>query len=251
MIIDSKDNTELFQRYKNGEKELKNSLVNNNLALVKSIAKRFIGRGVPYEDLVGTGTVGLLKAIDGFDMSLGFSFSTYAFSFISGEIKRYLRDDGIIKVSRKVKKNAAIVMQAKEIYFAKHGTEPQLSVLSRLCNLTPEEITECIEALVPVRSISEPVTYDSDLTIGDTVVQEDVFSPLLDRICLSQALGELNEFDRQLIVLRYYRNLTQMQAAKILGVSQVTVSRCEKRILETLKTYFFFSEKEEVSKRKS
>ena len=229
------DNTELFIRYKQGEVQLKSHIVNNNLPLVKSIASRFLNRGVSFDDLVGTGTIGLLKAIDGFDHTLGYSFSTYAFSLITGEIKRYLRDDGIIKISRKIKKNAFLVMEAKEKYSSDHGTEPNISQLCHMCNLSCEEITECIDACTPVRSISEPLGNDSSLTIGDVVTQEDCFSPIIDSICLNQALNCLDSFDRQLITLRYYRNATQSQAAKILGVSQVTVSRCEKRIINELR----------------
>ena len=238
MTFDSKENTDLFTRYRNGEHEVKNIIVQNNLALVKSVAKRFMNRDVPFEDLVGTGTIGLLKAIDGFDESLGFAFSTYAFSLITGEIKRFLRDDGIIRVSRKIKKNAAIVINSKEQYFARFGKEPTLCELSALCNLSVEEITECLDACSPVKSISEPISENNDMTVGDTVTQEDCFLPLIDRMTLNQALGELDNFDRQLIFLRFYKNLTQSKTARILGVTQVSVSRREKRILSFLRTKF-------------
>ena len=235
MIDEKLDNIGLLSRYKNGEQTAKELLVQNNMALVKSIAVRFSGREVSFEDLVGIGTIGLLKAIEGFDENLGFAFSTYAFSLISGEIKRFLRDDGIIKISRKIKKNAALVMAAKEKYISQHGKEPKISQLCSICSLTREEITECIDAVRPVRSISEPLSEQGDITLADTAFTEDIFSPLVERLALNQALCELCSFDRQLIFLRYYKNLTQAQTAKILGTSQVSVSRKEKRIISNLR----------------
>lgn len=229
------DNIELLSRYKNGEMRAKEFLVQNNMALVKSIAVRFSGRSAVFEDLVGIGTIGLLKAIEGFDESLGFAFSTYAFSLISGEIKRFLRDDGMIKISRKIKKNAALVMAAKEKYIGEHGKEPKISELCKICSLSAEEITECIDASRPVCSISAPLREDESMTPEDTASDEDIFSPLVDRLALNQTLCELCDFDRQLIFLRYYKSLTQIQTAKILGISQVSVSRNEKRILSYLR----------------
>lgn len=229
------DNIELLSSYKRGEETAKELLVQNNMPLVKSIAVRFTGRSSSFEDLVGIGTIGLLKAIEGFDESLGFAFSTYAFSLISGEIKRFLRDDGIIKISRKIKKNAALVMAAKEKYIREHGKEPQISELCNMCSLSPEEITQCIDASRQVRSISAPLQDDESKTFEDTESGEDIFTPLVDRLALNQTLGELCDFDRQLIFLRYYKSLTQIQTAKILGISQVSVSRNEKRILSYLR----------------
>ena len=229
------DNIELLSRYKNGEMRAKEFLVQNNMALVKSIAVRFSGRSAVFEDLVGIGTIGLLKAIEGFDENLGFAFSTYAFSLISGEIKRFLRDDGIIKISRKIIKNAALVMAAKEKYIREHGKEPKISELCKICSLSAEEITECIDASRPVCSISAPLREDESMTPADTASDEDIFSPLVDRLALNQTLCELCDFDRQLIFLRYYKSLTQIQTAKILGISQVSVSRNEKRILSYLR----------------
>ena len=229
------DNIELLSRYKNGEMRAKEFLVQNNMALVKSIAVRFSGRSSSFEDLVGIGTIGLLKAIEGFDENLSFAFSTYAFSLISGEIKRFLRDDGMIKISRKIKKNAALVMAAKEKYIGEHGKEPKISELCKICSLSAEEITECIDASRPVCSISAPLREAERMTTADTASDEDIFSPLVDRLALNQTLCELCDFDRQLIFLRYYKSLTQIQTAKILGISQVSVSRNEKRILSYLR----------------
>ncbi len=235
MTFESLENNELLAKYNRGEDEAKELLVNNNLALVKSIARRYSNRNVTFEDLVEIGTIGLLKAIDGFDEKLGYAFSTYAFTLISGEIKRHLRDDGIIKVSRKLKKNAALVMAAKEKYLSDYGKEPKISILCQLCGLSCEEVTECIDACLPVRSISEPLCDGSDMTLGDTVANEDEISSLIDKIALNEALKQLDDFDSQVISLRYYRCLTQTQVSKILGVSQVTVSRSEKRIIENLR----------------
>lgn len=236
MEYDRDRNGILLAKYKSGDIDAKSELVENNMALVKSIAVRYGSRYACFDDLISVGTIGLLKAIDGFDESLGYAFSTYAFSLISGEIKRFLRDDGIIRVSRKLKKNAALVMAAKEEYLLKNGKEPRISELCALCSLSEEEITECLEALSPVRSLSEPVSEDSDLTIGDTASGEDEISHLIDKMALSETVNSLNDFDRQLIALRFYRNLTQVQTAKLLGTSQVSISRAEKRIISLLKS---------------
>lgn len=236
MEFDSTRNSILLTNYKNGNCETKTELIQNNQPLVKSIAKRYSSRCASFDDLVSIGTIGLLKAIDGFDESLGYAFSTYAFSMISGEIKRFLRDDGIIRVSRKLKKNAALVMAAKEEYLLKNGKEPRISELCALCNLSAEEITECLEASSPVRSLSEPATEDGELTIGDTASSEDEITCLIDKMALREAINDLESFDRKLITLRFFKNLTQVQTAKILGVSQVSVSRAEKRIISSLKS---------------
>jgi len=236
MSFENDTNAMLFKRLRSGDTCAKAEIIENNLPLVKSIAKRYICSSTIYEDLFQVGTVGLIKAVDGFDESLGFAFSTYAFTLISGEIKRYLRDDGIIKVSRLLKKNAATVLAAKEEYFSSFGKEPSLTELTRICGLSAEEITECLDAACPVRSISEPLCDGTELTLGDSISQDDGISKLIDRVTLSKALTELDKDDRLLIQLRFFRNLTQTQTAKLMGISQVTVSRQEKRIIEKLRS---------------
>ncbi|MBE6682439.1 MAG: sigma-70 family RNA polymerase sigma factor [Ruminococcaceae bacterium] len=231
------DNSELIQLYKSGDQNAKELLITENLNLVRSIALRFKNRGQDYEDLIEIGKIGLLKAIEGYDDTLGYTFSTYAFPLITGEIKRFLRDDGPIKISRSIKSNASIIMQAKQQYIKQHGKEPHLSQLCEICNLSAEDITLALEACSPTVSIHEKIGgKDSDITIGDTLFSDDFIEELTEKIALHEAVDSLCEFDRKILHLRYYKNLTQTQTASLLGTNQVKVSRCEKKILEKLRS---------------
>ncbi len=235
MSFDTCENTVLFEKYRSGDINARDEIVRKNIPLVKSIVHRLSTPCESYDDLLQTGTVGLLKAIDGYDLNLGYAFSTYAFTLITGEIKRYLRDNSVIKVSRVLKKNAAFVLSQREKYIRLHGKEPSLTVLSSLCGLSPEDITQCLEACSSVRSIDECISEHDDRSIGETLSAEDEISPLIDSLALHQALTLLEGQDKQLIILRFFKGFTQMQTAKILGISQVTVSRMEKRILKALR----------------
>ena len=240
VAIDYSENLHLLKLAKTGDTKARQQLIIANLPLVKSIARRFCDRGYELEDLIETGNIGLIKAIDGFDETLGNAFSTYAFSFITGEIKRFLRDDGIIKISRKTKKNAFIVMKAKELYIKEHGKEPKISELCNLCGLSQEEISSALEASVPILSIFEKIgDGENDFTVLDFACAEDSIGKLTDKIALNQALDKLSEFDRKLITLRYFKNLTQTETAKLLCVTQVSVSRTEKKIIEKLKSMLY------------
>lgn len=232
------DNLTLFREYKKGNEKSKELLISENLNLVRSIALRFRNRGQEYEDIIEIGKIGLLKAIDGFDETFGYSFSTYAFPLITGEIKRFLRDDGPIKVSRTIKSNARTVMQAKQKYTETHGREPRLSELCEICSLKQEEITEALEACTPTVSLQEKIgNNDSDITIADTLSDDDFTEEITEKLALKEAIEMLNEFDRKILHLRYYKNLTQSQTALLLGTNQVKISRCEKRILKKLRQY--------------
>ncbi len=217
------------------EKKDRERLLEENINLVYSIARRFIGR-CEYEDLAEVGKIGLIKAIDGFDGSLGYSFSTYAYPLIIGEIRRFLRDDGIIKVSRSIKKNSQIVLKAKEKYFKEHGKEAKISEISNLTGLSHDDILEALEAASPIMSLQEKIAGDdSDMTLCDLLSDKDLILDMTERFALREALNKLCEFDRRLIELRYFRGLTQCQTATVLGVSQVTVSRGEKKIIGKLR----------------
>ena len=210
--------------------------VSQNMGLVKSIAARFVGRGHELEDLIEVGIMGLLKAIDGYDEALGYRFSTYAFPLITGEIKRFLRDDGPIKVSRSIKKNAYIVMKAKEEYIKQYGKEPRISRLCEACNLSAEDVTQALSASSPLLSLQESIGGDNGtITLSDIIPDDDKISGLTERMALEQAIESLDGFERKLIDLRYYRNLTQAKTASIMGITQVKVSRCEKKILKKLR----------------
>ena len=232
---DYSENLLLIREYKSGNNKAKGLIVEHNTNLIRSIATRFEGRGQETEDLIEIGKIGLLKAIEGFDESLGYSFSTYAFPLITGEIKRFLRDDGIIKLSRETKKNASAILKAKQDYILRHGKEPKLSELSEICNLSYEKITEALDAARPVMYLQEKISGDSDTQLCDTIADEDKLEIITEKMALKQAVSSLSDFERNLIELRSFREFTQSETAKVLGVSQVTISRNEKTILLKLK----------------
>jgi len=203
---------------------------------VKTVAARFRDRGVEYEDLVQIGTIGMLRAVRSFDFSYGTVFSTYAVPLIVGEIRRFLRDDGPVKVGRALKKQGADIMRKREAFTALHGREPRISELAEACGLTPEEVVEAMEAISPVRSLSEPAGEDDSMTLEGMIADGDsALDSLTDRLALAEAIRSLEPRQRQIITLRYYRNLSQQQTGDILGLSQVKVSREEKKIMEKLR----------------
>jgi len=216
-----------------GDEKALEAIVNTNIGLVKSIAMRFCDRGVEFEDLVQIGTIGMIKAIRKFDTSYNTAFSTYAVPMIIGEIKRFLRDDGIIKVSRTAKKNAHTISKFREEFLASQGREPTIDEIVHTVGITSEEAVFALEAAQPVCSIYR----ESEDTPGieDVVGNDDGIERLCESISLRESLSTLSEEDRKLIFLRYFKNLTQQQTAKILGYSQVKVSREEKRIFQKLR----------------
>ena len=234
--FDYSNNIALIRLYKSGDRTALEKLTENNIKLIKSIAMRFLGRGYELEDLVETGLIGLLKALDGFDESLGYSFSTYAFPLISGEIKRFLRDDGPIKISRRAKSNAAAVMKAKESFIKQYSREPKLSELSSITGLSYDEITEAIEVSHPLMSLQDKLSDgDNEFTLGDTIADIDMIEGITDKFALIQAIKTLSFHEQKIISLRYFRNLSQTRVSKLLGISQVTVSRTEKKIIAKLR----------------
>lgn len=221
---------------KKGDEEAKETLILRNEALVKSIVRGFLQRGVEYEDLMQIGTMGLLKAIYGYDASFGVRFSTYAVPMIAGDIKRFLRDDGIIKVSRSLKENAARICRAKEMLKKQQAAEPTVEEISRAVGISPEEIVFAMEAMNAPVSIYEPVYDDgeSKTQIIDTVPSDEGME-LVDRIFLKQLISSLSAKERKLIMLRFFSDKTQSQIAEILGVSQVQVSRQLSKTLSKLR----------------
>ena len=205
--------------------------ISENLGLVHSIANRFRGRGVDYEDLFQNGCVGLIKAVDNFDESKGFAFSTYAVPVIMGEIKRIFRDGGAIKVSRALKNKAIKAQAIREKFMARELREPTVSELSNLLDTTPEETAEILNVISPMLSLNSGGD-DGDECID---VPVDESEQLFDRLSVSQLMSHLNVTERQIIDMRYYKGLTQSTVAKALGVSQVQISRKEKSILKKLR----------------
>ena len=233
------ENEVLIERVQAGEKEVREVLIEQNLGLVHHIVKRFLNRGYEAEDLFQIGVIGLIKAIDKFDPSFAVKFSTYAVPLISGEIKRFLRDDGMVKVSRTIKENGSRVKYARERLSLKLNRDPTLEEVSREAGLTTEEVILAMEANVQVESIYQSV-YQSDgneIYMVDQLADKgkDEQEKMLNHLVIKQLIEGLSETEQKLIILRYYQDKTQTEVAKLLGISQVQVSRMEKKILMGLR----------------
>ncbi len=222
----------LIKKAKSGDTEALDFLVNKNTGLVRSIALRFSGRGVDYEDLCQIGHIGMLKAIRNFDIERGTQFSTYAVPLIIGEIKRFLRDDGEIKVGRELKRKNAKLMAAREKFITENGAEPTVSQLAEICGFSEEETVESISASSSTISLSEQIGEDSTL---EDLLGTDFTSELNEKIALKQAIEKLGFEEREIIMLRYFKNLTQSETGRTLGITQVSVSRKEAKALIKLK----------------
>lgn len=228
----------LIQKAQEGDEEARRFLVTENLGLVHHIVKRFLGRGYEAEDLFQIGTIGLLKAVDKFDLSYDVRFSTYAVPMIQGEIRRFLRDDGIVKVSRTLKENGWKISRSAEALGQELGRAPTADEIAKAVNLSVEDIALAMEANTEVESIYKSVYQgdDSSFVIMDKLQNEnDPHDELLNHMLLEQLLSSLPLEERKLIQLRYFDNITQVEVAKQLHVSQVQVSRMEKRILLKLR----------------
>ena len=233
----SRPQEEQLRLARSGDREAKSQLVEENTGLIWSIARRYFGRGVDPEDLYQLGCLGFLKAIEGYDPAFGTQFSTYAVPKIAGEIRRFLRDDGAIKVSRSLKERAAAIKMARQRLTGQWNREPTLSELSRELELTVEEIAEAETATAAAESIHRESGEDG-FTLEDVLTEGSMEERLVEQISLREAIAKLPERERMVIDLRYFHGLTQDRAARILGVSQVQVSRIEKKALQALRTYF-------------
>lgn len=218
-----------------GSEDACEKLILLNQGLVRSIAARFLGRGTDYEDLMQIGNMGLLKAIRTFDFTRGCAFSTYAVPLIFGEIRRFLRDDGPIKVSRSQKRLAAQLAAERERLAAEGEPDAPLSVLASRVGVSPEEAAEAMDAALPPRSFGESVGQDEGLTLENTLFDDGENEAAFEKLALSAAIAKLPPMRRQIVVLRYYRDFSQDQTARVLGISQVKVSREEKKILTFLR----------------
>ncbi|WWR15216.1 SigF/SigG family RNA polymerase sporulation sigma factor [Lachnospiraceae bacterium JLR.KK008] len=228
------ETTVLLTQAQAGDREAREVLVEKNLGLVHHIVKRFLGRGYDAEDLFQIGSIGLMKAIDKFDLSYDVKFSTYAVPMIAGEIKRFLRDDGMVKVSRTLKENGFKIRQASEQVSKQLGREATLLEISEITGISTEDIVMAMEANVEVESIYKSV-YQSDgneIYMVDRLPSgKDENERVLNHMLLEQLFSELTEDEKRLIGLRYFEDKTQVEVARQLGISQVQVSRLEKRIL--------------------
>lgn len=228
----------LIARSQGGDKEAREVLIENNLGLVHHIVRRFAGRGYDLEDLFQIGTIGLMKAIDKFDLGLGVKFSTYAVPMITGEIKRFLRDDGMIKVSRSIKEMGARVKQARETLSFSMGREPTIDEIAQNVGASREEVAASIEAGAEVESLYKTINKndESSIYLIDKIEEENQAQDhLLNQMVLKELLTTLGDKERELIVRRYFENQTQTQIAQALNISQVQVSRMEKKILKQLR----------------
>ena len=225
---------ELLEAAREGDDRACEQVLAENNGLIWSVVRRYYGRGVEPDDLYQLGCLGFLKAVRGFDPAFGTQFSTYAVPKIAGEIRRFLRDDGAVKVSRGLKEQGAAVRAARVRLAGELGREPVLSELAEATGLTPEEIAAAETAAEPVISL-QAETGEGGLTLEGMLSAGGMEEGLVERLSLRAALEGLPERERQVLLLRYYRGLTQARAARVLGVSQVQVSRLERRAVERLR----------------
>ena len=217
-----------------GDRDAAGKLIEENSGLIWSIAKRFFGRGVDPDDLYQLGCVGFLKAIDGFDESFGTRFSTYAVPKISGEIRRFLRDDGTVKVSRGIKEQAAQIKSARLALEQRIGREPNISELAAETGFSPEEIAFAEVATGPAESLQKENGEDGftlEHVLGDYTAEEK----MVEHVALRAAIEKLPENERQVVALRYYHGMTQQNCARVMHVSQVQISRLERRAVDALR----------------
>ncbi len=232
------DTLDLIRLSKQGDKEARNRVVTDNVGLVWSIVRRFLGRGHEAEDLFQIGTIGLMKAIDKFDLGYDVRFSTYAVPMITGEIKRFLRDDGMIKVSRSLKETAGKIRMVREELEAKHGREPTIEEISVALDLDKEEVVLALESGAEVESLYKTI-YQGDgnaIFLIDKIEQsEDESNDMINHMALKEVMDSLDDKEKNIITLRYFKEKTQTEIAQQLGISQVQVSRLERKILKTMR----------------
>lgn len=225
---------DLILRCQAGDQDAKDQIVSENTGLIWSVVKRFMGRGTDAEDLYQLGCLGFIKAVDGFDLRFGTQFSTYAVPKIAGEIRRFLRDDGSVKVSRTIKERAVQIRTVRNQLLLSKGSEPSLSEITEQTGFTAEEIAEADTATAVIESIQQQ-TGEDGLSLENILSNTESEEVLLERISLRQAIGRLPEREGLVIKLRYFHGLTQDRVAKVLQVSQVQVSRIEKKALTMLR----------------
>ena len=236
-MLDVKETNELIARAKSGDAAAKEKLLTENSNLMKSIVRRYLGKGVEYDDLFQLAGMGLLKAINGFDESYGVRFSTYAVPMIAGEIKRFMRDDGSIKVSRAIKAAAKEINAFVDEYSAEHGAQPTIKMISEKFDMPESEVVFTMGSSYMPVSIYARSDYKDEKSqfLLDKLPVEDGQEDLLDKLELKAAIGELGERDKKVIMLRYFRDMTQSEVASMMGISQVQVSRIENRIMENFR----------------
>lgn len=238
VLLSHEETIELIGKAQDGDMEAKDKLVKHNMGLIKSVLRGFTNRGYEMDDLFQIGSIGLLKAIDKFDTSYDVKFSTYAVPMIAGEIKRFLRDDGLIKVSRSLKQTANRVKYTQDRLSKILGREPTIQEISDELDIDKEDIVMALESSYHPDYLYDVVHQNegNPLFLIDKIsAEEDREKDIIEKIILKEMLFKLKERDRQVIVLRYFKDKTQVQVAELLGISQVQVSRIEKKIIEEMK----------------
>lgn len=230
----TEDMTAALRAAKNGDKQAAETLISENSGLIWSVARRFFGRGVDTDDLYQLGCVGFLKAIAGYDETYGTQFSTYAVPKISGEIRRFLRDDGAVKVSRGIKEQAQSIKTARNALEQRIGREPTVSELAEETGLEPAEIAAAETAVGPTESLQKE-SGDEGFTLEHVLGDYGQEERLIERVALRETISRLPEREQKVIALRYFHSMTQDRTARVMGVSQVQVSRLEKRAVESLR----------------
>ena len=235
--MDFNKNQELLEKASEGDEGATEELMRTNLGLVRSIVQRFRDRGVEYDDLMQIGSIGMLKAIRSFDASKGTVFSTYAVPLIIGEIRRFIRDDGLIKVSRIYKQQGAMLMREREKYISENGAEPKIEELAKRCGMSVEDAAVAIDASSSVTSLSASINGDDETyTLENTLSSEkNEIDGKIEHIALSQAISSLPPLWRKIVTLRYLREYSQQKTAEMLGLTQVKISREEKKIFDVLR----------------
>ncbi|MCL2084052.1 MAG: sigma-70 family RNA polymerase sigma factor [Oscillospiraceae bacterium] len=227
-------NIELVRAARNGDQDACRRVVQENTGLIWSVARRYFGQGVEPDDLYQLGCLGFLKSVQGFDESYGTQFSTYAVPKIAGEIRRFLRDDGMVKVSRGIKERAHLIHQTRDTLSQRFGREPALSEISEECGLSVEDIASAELAVAPTESLQYE-SGDGGCSLETVLGVDGMEESVTENLALRQAINELPERERVVLLLRFYRCMTQDKAAKIIGISQVQVSRLERAALQRLR----------------
>ncbi|MFG6374088.1 MAG: RNA polymerase sporulation sigma factor SigG [Oscillospiraceae bacterium] len=237
-VLKNEETMALLRRVKEGDMEARDQLIQGNLRLVLSVIQKFMGRGENADDLFQVGCIGLMKAIDNFNVDLDVRFSTYGVPMIVGEVRRYLRDNSAIRVSRSMRDTAYKVLQAKEKYVAEHQREPSLEQLADILEIPREEIVFALDAIADPVSLYEPV-YESG---GDTVYvmdqvkdKKNTDESWLEHIALSEAMSKLSDREKRILALRFFKGKTQMEVSSEIGISQAQVSRLEKNALAQIR----------------
>ena len=238
MMFDDKTTMEYIRRAKTGDALAKEELLNGNVSLVKCIVKRYLGNGVDYDDLFQIGCMGFLKAIGGFDERFGVKFSTYAVPMIAGEIKRFMRDDGSVKVSRAMKQTAKEMNGFIEEYVIKHGTQPSITAIAKQFGVDETETVFILGSSKMPLSLQGGADFKDgkERELIEMLPAKDDQEEWLDKMLLRGAIEALSERDRKVIILRYFRDMTQSEVAEKIGVSQVQISRIENRIIKEFRT---------------